>query len=82
MEEYVIRASMKKELAELYGLTPREFGDLMKKHVKVVGEPCGRYYSTLQVALILKLVEKPACFLSDEFIPSQATDENKMNEAA
>lgn len=61
-----IRPYMKKELADLYEISPRAFFTLFKPHEEAVGKKVGRYYSTLQVSIIFNKLGKPSCFLKDE----------------
>jgi hypothetical protein len=61
---------MKKELAELYELTPRAFHTMFKPHEQFVGKKEGRYYSKLQVQIIFQRLGKPSCLLDDEYVPT------------
>ena len=58
----------KKELANLYELSPRAFHTMFKKYEEIVGKKEGRYYSKLQVVIIFEKLGKPSCLLDDEFI--------------
>lgn len=63
----------KKQLATLYGLSPRSFRTLFKRHEALVGEKNGRYFSKRQVEQIFELLGTPSCLLKDEFIPEEKT---------
>lgn len=61
-----IKPYMKKELADLYELSPRAFFTLFKPHEEAVGKKVGRYYSVLQVEIIFKRLGVPSSLLQDE----------------
>lgn len=61
-----IKPYTKKELANLYELSPRAFYTLFKPHEEVVGTKLGRYYSIKQVEIIFSRLGIPNCMLSDE----------------
>lgn len=70
MKNEVIKAYMKKELAQLYELSPRAFYTLMKPHEEFVGDPSGRYYSPKQVTILFDRLGLPSRFLEDEYVPA------------
>lgn len=64
-----IKPYTKKELADLYELSPRAFYTLFKPHEETVGKKLGRYYSVLQVEMIFLKLGIPNRLLADKLEP-------------
>lgn len=61
-----IKPYTKKELANLYELSPRAFYTLFKPHEETVGIKLGRYYSIKQVESIFQKLGLPNSLLQDQ----------------
>jgi hypothetical protein len=69
-----IRPYMKKDLANLYQLSPRAFYTMLKPHEHLIGKKVGRYYSVLQVEIIFAKLGLPNILLPDEYIKTKLRD--------
>jgi hypothetical protein len=54
-----IKPYTKKELAAIYGMSPRSFANWMKPFNEVVGAKQGRYYNVHQVRMIIDKLGLP-----------------------
>ncbi len=61
MEEKPItpHAMTKKELAALYGISPKVFAHWLKKHIQEIGQPTGYYFNPGQVKKIFERFDTP-----------------------
>ena len=57
--QLVIKPYTKKELAEIYGISPRSFCTWFKKIEPEVGKKVGKYFSVNQVRLIIEKLGLP-----------------------
>jgi hypothetical protein len=69
-----IKPYTKKDLSNLYELSPRAFYTMFKTHEEAVGKKTGRYYSILQVETIFAKLGLPPCLLPDELEKSKKTN--------
>jgi hypothetical protein len=53
------RPMLQKEFVTLYNSTRKQFLSLIELSDEPIGEPCGRYYSIRQGALIIKCIGEP-----------------------
>ncbi len=57
--KFILRPYMKKELAELYNMTPKSFNTFIKDFEDEIGTKRGRYYTIHQVEILIKCVGMP-----------------------
>ena len=58
-DKFDLKASTKKEMAAVYGVSVRTFNSWLKPFEEKVGEKRGRYYTVNQVAMIIELIGLP-----------------------
>lgn len=58
-DKFELKASTKKELAAVYGVTVRTFNSWIKPFEEKVGEKRGRYYTVNQVVIIIEVLGLP-----------------------
>lgn len=54
-----LRPYMKKELAQIYNMSPKAFNSFIKTFEKEIGTKKGRYYTVKQVETLIKCVGLP-----------------------
>lgn len=54
-----LKASTKKEMAAIYGVSVRTFNSWIKPFEEKVGEKRGRYYTVNQVVIIIEVLGLP-----------------------
>jgi hypothetical protein len=59
-----IKPYSKKELAGIYGITPRSFSTWIKPFTKSIGIKIGKYYNIHQVKIIVEKLGFP-CIMED-----------------
>jgi uncharacterized protein YjcR len=60
--EMMVKAYTTKEMAALYGISPKTFRTWMQPHKLQVGEKAGRYFTALQVRIIFERLGLPGDF--------------------
>ena len=58
-DKFELKASTKKELAAVYGVTVRTFNSWIQPFEEKVGEKRGRYYTVNQVVIIIEVLGLP-----------------------
>lgn len=56
---FMLRPYMKKELAQLYNMSPKSFNGIIRDFEDEIGKKKGRYYTIKQVETIVKCVGFP-----------------------
>lgn len=72
-----IKPYTKKELAEIYGISPRSFCTWFKKIEPQIGKKVGKYFSVNQVRLIIDKLGLPGTIREPQPVP-QSTKENNQ----
>jgi len=57
--ETKIKAYTTRELADLYGVSPKTFRTWLTPHMQTVGQRISRYYTAKQVGIIFQLLGEP-----------------------
>ena len=58
-DKFEVKASTKKEMAAIYGVSVRTFNSWIKPFEEKVGEKRGRYYTVNQVVIIIEVLGLP-----------------------
>jgi transposase len=58
-DKFEVKASTKKEMAAIYGVSVRTFNSWIKPFEEKVGEKRGRYYTVNQVLIIVEVLGLP-----------------------
>ena len=58
-DKFEVKASTKKEMAAIYGVSVRTFNSWLKPFEEKVGEKRGRYYTVNQVVIIVEVLGLP-----------------------
>ena len=58
-DKFDLKASTKKEMAAVYGVSVRTFNSWIKPFEEKVGEKRGRYYTVNQVVIIIDVLGLP-----------------------
>ena len=58
-DKFEVKASTKKEMAAIYGVSVRTFNSWLKPFEEKVGEKRGRYYTVNQVVIIIEVLGLP-----------------------
>ena len=58
-DKFEVKASTKKEMAAIYGVSVRTFNSWIKPFEEKVGEKRGRYYTVNQVVIIVEVLGLP-----------------------
>jgi hypothetical protein len=58
-DKFELKASTKKEMAAIYGVSVRTFNSWIKPFEEKVGEKRGRYYTVNQVVIIIEVLGLP-----------------------
>ena len=58
-DKFEVKASTKKEMAAIYGVSVRTFNSWVKPFEEKVGEKRGRYYTVNQVLIIVEVLGLP-----------------------
>ena len=58
-DKFEVKASTKKEMAAIYGVSVRTFNSWVKPFEEKVGEKRGRYYTVNQVLIIVEVSGLP-----------------------
>jgi transposase len=58
-DKFEVKASTKKEMAAIYGVSVRTFNSWLKPFEEKVGEKRGRYYTVNQVIIIVDVLGLP-----------------------
>lgn len=66
MSRAEIKPFTKKELANLYDITPHCLTTMLSPFAERVGKKTGRYYTVKQVEAIFSHLGYPNCYLKDE----------------
>jgi len=66
-----IKPYSKKEMAFLYGVSPRCFDTMVHPFKELIGKKRGWYYNVNQVKIIFEKLGYPDIFLNDEYKPER-----------
>ena len=57
--ETIMRPATTKELAAMYGVSPKTFRTWLRPHLESVGERKSRYYTSRQIRIIFERLGEP-----------------------
>ena len=73
-----IKPYTKKELAEIYGISPRSFCTWFKKIEPEIGKKVGKYFSVNQVRQIIDKLGLPGTIGEPQPIPQPTKENNQI----
>lgn len=65
MNHFIVKPYSPKELSSFYGVCDKTLKKWLRPHKDYIGEKEGRYYTILQVEIIIDKIGVPGCVIGD-----------------